>query len=71
MRSNHVPPSHRATAHPLVCRYFALIDGVKALGGTILTFSSMHVSGEQLGRISGIAAILRFAVEDLDDGGGA
>ncbi len=50
--------------------YVALVDGVHGLGGTTLTFSSLHVSGEQLGRLSGVAALLRFAVEDVDEAHG-
>lgn len=30
-------------------------------------FSSMHVSGEQLGLLSGVAAILRFPVVDEEE----
>lgn len=48
-------------------RYVALVDGVEDGGGESLIFSSMHVSGEQLGQLSGIAAILRFPLEDLAD----
>ncbi len=33
----------------------------------MLVFSSMHVSGEQLSQLSGIAATLRFPLEDLAD----
>lgn len=32
-----------------------------------LIFSSMHVSGEQLKQLSGIAALLRFPLPDLED----
>lgn len=30
-------------------------------------FSAMHVSGEQLNQLSGIAAILRFPLPELED----
>ncbi len=30
-------------------------------------FSSMHVSGEQLNLLSGVAAILRFPMPDIED----
>ena len=30
-------------------------------------FSTMHVSGEQLNQISGVAAILRTPLPDMDD----
>ena len=48
-------------------RYVALVDGVAEAGGEALVFSSMHVSGEQLAQLSGIAAILRFPLEELAD----
>ncbi len=35
--------------------------------GEALVFSSMHVSGEQLAQLSGIAAVLRFPLEELAD----
>ncbi|GAX81344.1 hypothetical protein CEUSTIGMA_g8775.t1 [Chlamydomonas eustigma] len=48
-------------------RYVALVDGVVEAGGEALVFSSMHVSGEQLAQLSGIAAILRFPLDELAD----
>lgn len=48
-------------------RYVALVDAVKAVGGETLVFSSMHISGEQLKNLSGLAAILRFPLPDLED----
>lgn len=32
-----------------------------------MIFSSMHISGEQLSQLTGIAAILRFPVEGIDE----
>ncbi|XP_076812620.1 protein pelota homolog [Clavelina lepadiformis] len=43
------------------------VDSVKDSGGTVRVFSSMHVSGEQLGQLTGIAAILRFPVPGMSD----
>jgi protein pelota len=43
------------------------VDAVRDGGGESLVFSSMHVSGEQLNQLSGIAAILRFPLPDLED----
>ena len=43
-------------------RYVALTESVKENGGTVRVFSSLHVSGEQLAMVGGIAAILRFPV---------
>ncbi|GFS46714.1 eukaryotic release factor 1 (eRF1) family protein [Actinidia rufa] len=48
-------------------KYIAFVNSVKTTGGTVLIFSSMHVSGEQLGQLTGIAAILRFPLSDLDE----
>ncbi len=45
----------------------ALVDGVRDGGGEALVFSSMHVSGGQLNQLTGIAAILRFPLPDLED----
>ncbi|XP_074371475.1 protein PELOTA 1 isoform X2 [Apium graveolens] len=48
-------------------KYVNLVDSVKDSGGTAHIFSSMHVSGEQLAQLTGIAAILRFPLPDLED----
>ncbi|CDO99954.1 unnamed protein product [Coffea canephora] len=48
-------------------KYANLVKSVKESGGTAYIFSSMHVSGEQLAQLSGIAAILRFPLPDLED----
>jgi len=47
--------------------YVNLTESVKENGGEIRIFSSLHVSGEQLAKLSGIAAILRFPLPDLED----
>ncbi|KAF8038370.1 hypothetical protein BT93_B1029 [Corymbia citriodora subsp. variegata] len=48
-------------------KYVNLVNSVKDSGGSAHVFSSMHVSGEQLAQLTGIAAILRFPLPDLDD----
>ncbi|KAF5732142.1 putative pelota [Tripterygium wilfordii] len=48
-------------------KYVNLVNSVKDSGGTVHIFSSMHVSGEQLAQLTGIAAILRFPLPDLED----
>ncbi|KAG7492190.1 hypothetical protein MATL_G00011820 [Megalops atlanticus] len=48
-------------------RYVRLVDSVRDDGGTIRVFSSLHVSGEQLNQLSGVAAILRFPIADLSE----
>lgn len=45
-------------------RYVRLVDGVRDNGSIVRIFSSLHVSGEQLNQLSGVAAILRFPVND-------
>jgi mRNA surveillance protein pelota len=47
--------------------YVELVELVKQQGGEALIFSSLHVSGEQLAQLSGVAAILRFPIPGLDD----
>lgn len=42
------------------------MEEVRGAGGTVRIFSSMHVSGEQLAQLSGIAAVLRFPLPDPD-----
>lgn len=48
-------------------KYVNLVEGVKTSGATVHVFSTQHVTGEQLCLMSGIAAILRFPLPDLDD----
>lgn len=48
-------------------RYVKLVDSVRENMGTVRIFSSLHVSGEQLGQLTGVAAILRFPVAELSD----
>ncbi|CAM6104447.1 unnamed protein product [Calypogeia fissa] len=48
-------------------KYVDLAESVKDMGGDVHVFSSMHPSGEQLGQLTGIAAILRFPLPDLED----
>jgi len=47
--------------------YAALADSVRAAGGTVHTLSGGHVSGEQLDQVTGVAALLRFPMPELDD----
>lgn len=47
--------------------YVDLVELVRQQGGDALIFSSLHVSGEQLAQLSGVAAILRFPIPGLDD----
>lgn len=47
--------------------YNDIVDEVKKYGGNTIVFSSLHSSGEKLKSISGIAAILRFEVMELEE----
>ncbi|VDK88283.1 unnamed protein product [Litomosoides sigmodontis] len=48
-------------------KYVKLAESAKELSSTVLIFSSMHVSGEQLSALGGVAAILRFPLHELED----
>lgn len=48
-------------------KYINLVESVKATGGSAHIFSTMHSSGEQLAQLTGVAAILRFPLPDLED----
>jgi protein pelota len=50
-------------------RWVALVDKVKEEGGEARILSSDHESGQRLEQLGGIAAILTFPLEDLDEGG--
>merc|ERR1712083_886272 len=45
--------------------YVKLVEECQANGADVQLFSSLHVSGEQLKQITGIAAILRFPMPEL------
>ncbi|VDP33282.1 unnamed protein product [Schistosoma mattheei] len=45
-------------------QYVELVDQVKDNQGIVRIFSSLHVSGEQLNQLSGVAAILRFPIPE-------
>jgi len=49
--------------------YVALVEGVKENGGDVKVFSTLHVSGEQLNQLSGVAALLRFPMPESDVAG--
>ncbi|EMC99540.1 hypothetical protein BAUCODRAFT_340166 [Baudoinia panamericana UAMH 10762] len=48
-------------------RWVKLVDEVKAQGGEVRVLSSMHDSGRRLEGLGGIAAILTYPIEDLDN----
>ena len=55
------PPSLRPcnTRLPHACMH--------AGGGEVHVLSAMHASGEQLNQLTGVAAVLRFPLPDLED----
>ncbi|KAA0203574.1 hypothetical protein HAZT_HAZT007339 [Hyalella azteca] len=48
-------------------RYIALVEQVKNNGGDVKIFSSLHVTGEQLDQITGVAAVLRFSMPEIEE----
>lgn len=48
-------------------KYVDLVESVRDNGGNVRLFSSLHVSGEKLGQVSGVAAILRFPMPEIDE----
>ncbi len=50
-------------------KYVSLVDSVREFGGEVKIFSSLHVSGEQLDQLTGLCAILRFPMQELEDDG--
>jgi len=48
-------------------RFINLVESVRDNNGDAKIFSSLHVSGEQLSLLSGVAAILRFPLPDIAD----
>ncbi|XP_045785866.1 protein pelota [Maniola jurtina] len=50
--------------------YVGIVDTARENGSDVRIFSSMHVSGEQLDQLTGIAAVLRFPMPELEDSDG-
>jgi len=48
-------------------RWVGLVDRVREEGGEVRVLSSDHESGKRLEGLGGIAAILTFPLEDLDE----
>lgn len=48
-------------------RYVALVEEVKAVGGRVHIFSTLHPTGERLRDMTGLAAVLRYPLPDVDD----
>lgn len=48
-------------------KYMDLMKAIESLGGRVVTFSTLHNSGEELDRMTGIACILKYPIPDLDE----
>ncbi|CAG8458065.1 91_t:CDS:10 [Ambispora gerdemannii] len=48
-------------------KYIELVKSIRSNGGKVLIFSSLHVSGENLNQLTGVAAILTFPVPDIEE----
>ncbi|KAK9763246.1 Translation factor pelota [Basidiobolus ranarum] len=57
----------RAADIPTRKRYISLVESVRAMGGKVHIFSSLHVTGEQLEQLTGVAAILSFPLPEIDE----
>jgi len=45
--------------------YVTLVEEARAAGAKVFIFSSMHLSGQQLQQVSGVAAILRYPLPEI------
>lgn len=50
-------------------RYVALVEEVKAVGGRVHVFSTLHPTGERLRDMTGLAAVLRYPLPDAEEEG--
>jgi len=57
----------RASDVPTRKKYVEFVESVKENGGEVKLFSTLHVSGEQLSQLGGVAAILRFPLPEIED----
>lgn len=57
----------RAKDPKVRAQYVQVVEDARENGAGVHVFSSLHVSGEQLDQITGIAAILRYALPDLEE----
>ncbi|KAG0232319.1 hypothetical protein BGW41_001894 [Actinomortierella wolfii] len=48
-------------------QYIELVENARATGAKVFVFSSLHVSGENLNQLTGVAAILNFPLPDIDE----
>uniref|UniRef100_A0A7S3PPM2 eRF1 domain-containing protein n=1 Tax=Aplanochytrium stocchinoi TaxID=215587 RepID=A0A7S3PPM2_9STRA len=48
-------------------KYVSLVEDCREAGAEVMIFSALHVSGKQLEQMSGVAAILRFPVPEIEE----
>ncbi|KAK5782312.1 ribosome dissociation factor DOM34 PWA37_005315 [Arxiozyma heterogenica] len=48
-------------------KYMDLMKSIESLGGKVIIFSTLHISGEELDRLTGIACILKYPIPELDE----
>ena len=48
-------------------KYVKLVELVRSFRGNTFIFSSLHTSGEQLGNLTGVAAILHYPMPELEE----
>lgn len=59
----------RSTSIAERVKYVDLVSATRAAGGDVMIMSSLHVSGDQLSKLCGVAALLRFPlVIEVEEG---
>ena len=48
-------------------KYLDLVELIENMGGTVFVFSTLHNSGEELDKLTGLACILKYPLPDLDE----
>ncbi len=57
----------RSADIPTRKKFVALVESVKSAGADVVVFSGQHVTGQRLSEMSGVAAMLRFPLPEIDD----
>eukprot|EP00727_Mastigamoeba_balamuthi_P000650 m51a1_g10582 putative protein pelota (419) ;mRNA; r:45549-47591 len=57
----------RAKSVEMRKRYVSLVESVKSSGADVRIFSTAHPSGQQLDQLTGVAAILKWPLPELDE----
>ena len=64
---NKNPWRLRSADIPTRRHFISLVKQVKDLGGSVLIFSALHVSGEQLGQLTGVACICKWSCPEVEE----